>query len=467
MSGFVLMAFEMVAARVAAPTIGSSTYVWTSVIGVIITALSLGFWWGGRLADTRARLHDVAWLSLAAAGAIAAMLVLYPAVLDWLAEQTGWDMRLRAVTAATLLFAPASFLLGTLSPYLARLNIRDIDHAGSAVANLSALNAIGGISGTFLTGFVLFGEIGSRRIGMLLVLLMVACAWAAAAAPRARLAAATVAITVLACAPSATADTIQLDTAAAHYSVQSHYTGPAQTRTLATGPGGYQSAIYLSAPDELAFWYTRELAAVVQAAPAPQRIAVLGGGALTLPRALASQHPDSRIDVIEIDGGLAQIAREYFAYNDPPNVRLITADARSYVNTTAEQYDVVLVDVFGDADIPPTFMSREYGVALRRITRPNGIVAVNIIAGTRGDCGQLLAAVAAPYREYFSQARLRVHAPAQDYSNIIAVFGETLPTLPGYRSFSQPPVAPYTDDFMPAERVQQRCWESAGKQGDW
>ena len=50
-AGFVLMVFELVAARILAPTIGSSTYVWTSVIGVIILALSAGYWWGGKIAD--------------------------------------------------------------------------------------------------------------------------------------------------------------------------------------------------------------------------------------------------------------------------------------------------------------------------------------------------------------------------------------------------------------------------------
>lgn len=52
-TGFSLLAFELVAARILAPTIGSSTYVWTSVIGVIIAALSLGFFVGGRVADNR------------------------------------------------------------------------------------------------------------------------------------------------------------------------------------------------------------------------------------------------------------------------------------------------------------------------------------------------------------------------------------------------------------------------------
>ena len=52
-AGFCVMVFELVAARVMSPVVGASTYVWASIIGVIIAAMSLGYWLGGVLADTR------------------------------------------------------------------------------------------------------------------------------------------------------------------------------------------------------------------------------------------------------------------------------------------------------------------------------------------------------------------------------------------------------------------------------
>ena len=66
-NGAGLMMFELVAARLLAPTIGSSTYVWTSVIGVIIAMLALGSWLGGRVADKRGRYLDVALILLLSA----------------------------------------------------------------------------------------------------------------------------------------------------------------------------------------------------------------------------------------------------------------------------------------------------------------------------------------------------------------------------------------------------------------
>jgi predicted membrane-bound spermidine synthase len=49
--GACLMGLELVAARVLAPALGNSIYVWGSVISTVMVALSLGYWLGGQVAD--------------------------------------------------------------------------------------------------------------------------------------------------------------------------------------------------------------------------------------------------------------------------------------------------------------------------------------------------------------------------------------------------------------------------------
>src|SRR5688500_5039253 len=109
-SGFSLMAFELIGARMLAPTIGSSTYVWTSVIGIIIAALSVGYFLGGKLADSRNRQADIALLCLAVAASIGCMMLLFDSTMDWIVRlQT--DLRFKGVIASLLLFAPTSLLI--------------------------------------------------------------------------------------------------------------------------------------------------------------------------------------------------------------------------------------------------------------------------------------------------------------------------------------------------------------------
>ena len=56
------MSYELVASRILAPSTGSSIYVWASVIGVIIAALSLGYKAGGILADSRSEPTAFYWI---------------------------------------------------------------------------------------------------------------------------------------------------------------------------------------------------------------------------------------------------------------------------------------------------------------------------------------------------------------------------------------------------------------------
>jgi hypothetical protein len=42
---------EIAAARLLAPYFGASTIIWANTIGVVLVALSIGYWYGGKLAD--------------------------------------------------------------------------------------------------------------------------------------------------------------------------------------------------------------------------------------------------------------------------------------------------------------------------------------------------------------------------------------------------------------------------------
>ena len=88
------------------------------------------------MADLRKKQSDVAWLLIGTAGLVAVAVLMYPLFLPWLA-QAGFDSRLQAVVASGALFAPASFLLGMISPYLAKLNVTSLKTSGSAVRILA------------------------------------------------------------------------------------------------------------------------------------------------------------------------------------------------------------------------------------------------------------------------------------------------------------------------------------------
>src|SRR4051812_8132704 len=69
---------EIAAVRLLAPYFGASTIVWANTIGVVLVALSVGYWLGGRLADRHPDMRALCLTSLAAA----VMLAIVPFAAD-------------------------------------------------------------------------------------------------------------------------------------------------------------------------------------------------------------------------------------------------------------------------------------------------------------------------------------------------------------------------------------------------
>jgi predicted membrane-bound spermidine synthase len=461
-SGFSLMAFELVGARMIAPTIGSSTYVWTSVIGVIIAALSAGYFVGGKLADLRGYGKDVAFLCLSIAFAVACTLLLFDFVISQVTELTD-DSRIRGVLASLLLFAPTSSLLGVLSPYLVKLKVTSLTIAGQSVAGLSAFNSIGGIVGTFVTGFIIFSYIGSHEALLAIVVCMLIASWLIE--PRSfwklRVGCSAVALTIVILPLLGQRDYVRVDTPTATYEVRTGWleNKPYPVRYLKTGPNGTQSGIFITQPHQLVFWYTREAARIVDLASSKNNILVLGGGAFTLPAYLAQKYPTSTVDVIEIDPALDVIAKQYFNLTSLENMHIIHDDARTYVNESTKQYDVVIVDVYNDNNMPFSLLTREYGERLRAITSAESTIIINTIAARQGPCLKLLAAIDATYRIVGGYASISQEDSAmrRTASNLILTYTKQPARFVGMDSLNRQEGSPYTDNFMPIEKLQQSC----------
>src|SRR5690606_41718607 len=98
LGGAILMALEMVGSRVLAPQFGSSLCVWGSLISIFLTALSVGNYWGGWLADKSPRLSLLGGLVAAAGFMIWALPFYAPGVAQWIA-QVDRDPRPRPLAA--------------------------------------------------------------------------------------------------------------------------------------------------------------------------------------------------------------------------------------------------------------------------------------------------------------------------------------------------------------------------------
>ncbi|GFK95036.1 Polyamine aminopropyltransferase [Fundidesulfovibrio magnetotacticus] len=412
--GAVVMVIELAATRILAPYLGTSTVVWTSVIGVILAALSLGYWWGGRLADRNPSRKALSGVILAAAACTAAIGFSNTFVVEMI-RASGTGLHASSLLAVACLFGPASTLLGMIAPFAARIRLTDTATAGRTVGRLYALSTAGSIVGVFAGGFFLIAYFGSSAI-LFLTAAVLAGASALCHAGRWPLKA----LAALACvglylfSASQTAaltakGVVDVDTPyqrAMVYPSRDYTTGRTIV-ALSTGPEGVQGGVYPDEPEALALNYTRFLPLASHFAPGMRRVLVLGGGAYAFPKYVLRSHPAADVDVVELDPGITALARAHFFLPDDPRLTIRHEDARTFLNANTQRYDVIVVDVFNSAaSIPFHLATVETVRRLALALADDGVLIVNTIGALQGPRARLYKSFAATYSQAFPQ----VHA---------------------------------------------------------
>ena len=260
--GAVVMILEMVGSRILAPYLGTSIVIWTSLIGVILGCLSLGYWLGGRIADRKPHYRVLSRIILASGILVAAIALSKSFVLRAL-QQYGGTIHVASTAATVVLFAPPSILLGMVSPYAVRLKIKNLDNSGRTVGNLYAISTAGSIFGTFFAGFFLIAFLGSTNIILVLSLVLAGASLLTSSGERwVKVAAVTLFSLLLLAAEVYDAHLASLgfhdmDTQYNRiliYPSVDNATGR-KTRVMVTGPKAQQSAMYLDDPVALALSY--------------------------------------------------------------------------------------------------------------------------------------------------------------------------------------------------------------------
>ena len=193
----------------------------------------------------------------------------------------------------------------------------------------------------------------------------------------------------------------ETDTDFEHYQVVDRLYEGRQARVLFSGPRrAAQSGIGLDDDPDLLFDYNQRLLEIANALY-PARILVIGGGAFTLPSALVTALPDSRIDVVELDPELLPIAKNYFGLYDSDRLTVTFGDGRQFIAQTKEKYDLIILDVFSDLVVPRQFLTAEFIAQMHGLLRKGGAVAMNIIASYQGRNMALIRSQIAGYQRSF------------------------------------------------------------------
>jgi spermidine synthase len=409
--GAVLMALEIVGSRVLAPYFGNSIFVWGSLISVVLAALSVGYYWGGRLSERNPSFGRLLVLLLIPGGMIFFLPYFYPTVSLRIAE-IDFGVRLNPLIASSAFFLLPGVFLGTISPYAIRLAATTLSTVGSTAGSLYALSTCGSIFGTLFTAFYLIPVIGVSNIihslGLTLVFLALLL-WPLTRAPIAETVkplAALFLVTLMSLAlprsASARMKTVyEKDSFYHRIRVEEDHEARYLyfDRTL-------QSAMNLDDATALRLTYSRYASLGLAFRPDAKKLLIIGLGGGSIPKKYHKEFPGMEIDVAEIDPEVVEVAKKYFHFQENKSVRAYAQDGRLFLTRSSQRYDVILVDAYFTDAIPFHLTTREFFRMAERKLAANGIVVINIIGAVTGPRGRITRSVAKTLRDVFPQVYL-------------------------------------------------------------
>lgn len=449
-SSFATLVLELVAGRLLAPAVGVSLYTWTAIIGTVLGAIAVGNDLGGRLARRREAAPVLEATLYAAAAYVAGIAALaHLLVIDDLAIWLPSLPRLFLFVAAVGVVP--CVLLGTTSPLVAHSTIttRGVADAGPIVGRLSAVATAASLAGAFGTGFVFVPVLGTRAtlamvaillagiaplanpaagsrrrrirqmVATAVIVLVSAWAWAAAGSARAAVAQSVEAHQMAlpgkplptGCLVESAYACIRLDwsTVGRIQYGRVRLDRSVQGQTAPGSPRLLSSQISQALGDTIALTSGAPSGSITLPA---MRILFIGGGSFTLPRWVEAVAPGSRLHVIEVDPEVTAVGTRWLgvALASPPSDRfpagagigVVHGDARRVIRSLpAGAYDVVIGDAFADMAVPWHLTTVEFAREVRRVLRPGGRYAVNVIDGWPG--GRFLPAFLRTLQEAFAE----------------------------------------------------------------
>jgi spermidine synthase len=167
--------------------------------------------------------------------------------------------------------------------------------------------------------------------------------------------------------------------------------------------------------------------------------------------------------VLEVDGELVDLARDELGLRTGPDLRVAVGDARVTLRSLpADSADLVVGDAFGSRAVPWHLATAEWMADVRRVLRPGGMFAANVI--DQPPLG-LLRAQAATLLEGFADVRLVARPGPAGGNQVLLASDRLLPpgagsSARGARTLDRAAVARFAagadvlrDDDAPADQL--------------
>jgi spermidine synthase len=382
--GFLVMAIELLSARIITPIYGSSIYVWTSVLGLTLLALLGGYYLGGLLVKKNMHRKTVLpfiifsglWLSaMPYFGAFIMIRVLELGLISG------------ALVSVGLLIVLPLLLLGAVSPQLIQIVAEDHVKAGVAAGNIYAVSTFGGVISTFMIGLYFIPVIGIRitslAFGIVLIIFPLLMYIVRLSKRISITGVATLTgffVSLSFCEPvyfPKTTGTKVLYSSDNMFGRMDVVDIDTMFRALSNNL--ISQSIVHKATGHSTMSYTHVIASLSSLIPTTERnsAAIIGMAAGSVLKEIALLNFQD-INVIDLDKRTRYAAETYFDA-DPTRYTFIEDDGRHFLESTDTRYNLIIVDV-SMAEQQPYYLYTDEALALyyNRLNE-GGLLVVNVI----------------------------------------------------------------------------------------
>ena len=393
LAGCASMALEMAAARLYAPYLGASLYIWGGLISVVMAAMAIGYALGGHFADRAQDKRALFWVLLASGlYQIAMMFAAQPLLL----ATTEWSEAVAVLLVSCVLFAPPVALLAAIGP-LAVQELADERHLGRAAGRVFAISTIGSIVGVLVASFWLLPTYGTHqtRIGLCVMTMLASLLGLVAIRKAALLAGAAGALLFFVPTPDWGKDTIWVGESA--YNLVRVVERHGQRQLILDQHNGSHGSTVHSTRLTQAYWDVFAAGPLLTDASSAL---VLGLGAGTSVHTLWRANPEISVDAVEIDPLVVEVAERFFELTPSPKLTIHTEDARRHLRTSRKHYDIVQVDLFHHGPhVPFHLATAEFFSEIAEHLNKSGVLMMNVVDPSKDQ--QLLGSFVASLRETF------------------------------------------------------------------
>ena len=428
LEGGAVMACELISAKMLAPYFGTSLYVWASALGLTLGGLMTGYFLGGLLSHRKKNNALYLYWILIFAGLA---LFIMPYTSGWVMEATlGLPIQLGAVLSLFAFMFPPLVFMGMVSPLIINILTEQAKEAGNRAGNVYAISTLGGIIATFLMGFWIIPEFGISAPAMIAGLMLAALP----ALSLLRLKKSAAPLLWLLMLASLLSLQFMDSNGQDQWHIHYHSEGVlGQIKVLDFAPNEHapqhifrglvinntlQTVLDLSDPNKDYWQYTKLLTGLVeQQYPPNSKVLVLGMGGGTLVKRLLDQ--GYQVDAVEIDSRLKTVASQFFKL--PAQTTVYLDDARHFIKTTGNIYDVVIYDVFRGESAPEHVLTLESLNETKDNLKADGLLLINFYGYWTGSRGAIGRSVFKTLLQAGFQTELLATSGTEDERNLVFV----------------------------------------------